>query len=117
MKSIQVRCRNQLYKIAIAGFVLRQKRKVVGRIAPRSRPVFMRTGGDISFATDDRFHPGALCFLIKFNCTKQISVVRNRDSRHLEFSRLFHQLFHPDTAVQQRIFSVQMQMNERIARH
>ena len=117
MKSIQVRCRNQLYEVAIAGFVPRQERKVVCRIAPRSRPVLMRTGGDISFATNDRFHPGALRFLVKFNRAKQIAVIRHRDSRHLVFSRLFHQLFHPDRAIQQRVFSVQMEMNERVARH
>ncbi len=117
MKSIQVRCRNQLYEVAIAGFVPRQKRKVVCRIAPRCRSVLMRTGGHISFATNDRFYPGALRFLVKFNRAKQIAVIRDRDGRHLVFSRLFHQLFHPDTAIQQRIFSVQMEVNERIARH
>src|SRR5207244_13301149 len=94
-----------------------QECTVLCRIAPRCWPVLMRTGGHISFATNDRFYPGSLRFLVKFNRAKQIAVVRDRDGRHLVFSRLFHQLFHPDTAVQQRIFSVQMQMNERIARH
>jgi hypothetical protein len=56
-------------------------------------------------------------FLVKFNSTKQIAVVRDRYGRHFEFSGLFHQLVHPDTSIQQRIFSVQMEMNERVARH
>ena len=117
MKSIQVRRSNQLYDVPIASFVLRQKCKMVCRFAPRSRPVLMRTAGDISFAANDRFYPGALRFLVKFNRAKQIAVIRHRDGRHLVFSRLFHQLFHPDRAIQQRVFSVQMEMNERIARH
>ena len=77
----------------------------------------MRTGGDISFATNDRFHPGALGFLVKFDRAKQITVIRDRDGWHLKFGRLFHQLFHPDAAVQERVFRVQMQMNKRIAGH
>src|SRR3989442_2239749 len=89
MKSLQVRCRNQLYEVAIAGFVPRQERKVVCRIAPRSRPVLMRTGGDISFATNDRFYPGALRFLVKFNRAKQIAVISDRNGRELMFCRPF----------------------------
>jgi len=58
-----------------------------------------------------------LCFLIEFNRAEQITVVRDRHGRHFEFSRFFHELFHPDTPIQQRILSVQMEMNERIARH
>jgi hypothetical protein len=44
-------------------------------------------------------------------------VIGDRDRRHLKFSRLFHQLFHPDSAIQQRVFSMQMQVNERVASH
>src|SRR6266702_6692023 len=90
MKSIQVRCRNQLYEVAIASFVLRQERKVISGIASRSRPVLVRSGRDVSFATNDRFYPGALRFLIKFNSAKQITVICDRDRWHLELRRLFH---------------------------
>ena len=44
-------------------------------------------------------------------------MIGDRDGGHLEFGRLFHQLFHSDRTVEQRIFGVQMQVNERIAGH
>jgi hypothetical protein len=44
-------------------------------------------------------------------------MVSHRNGRHLEFSRLSHQLFHPNTPIEERIFSVQVQMNERVAGH
>jgi len=86
-------------------------------IAPRSRPILVRSTSDVRLATNDRLHAGALRFLVKFNRAKQIAMVGHGNSRHFEFSRLFHQFFHPDTAVQERVFSVQMQMNERVAGH
>ena len=77
----------------------------------------MRTRGDVRFAANDRFDSGALRFLVKFDRAIQIAVIGHRDRGHLEFSRFFHQLFHPDRAIEQRIFGVQMQVNERVARH
>ena len=63
------------------------------------------------------FIPARCRLLVKFDRAKQITVIGHRDRRHLEFRRLFHQLLHPDRAIEQRIFGVQMEMNERIARH
>ena len=117
MKTIQMRCRYQLDEISIAGLVFGQKSDVIRCIAPRGRPILVRSRGNVGFATNDRLHARASCFLVKFNRAVQIAVIRHRNGGHFEFSRLFHQLFHPDTAIQQRILSVQMEMNERIARH
>ncbi len=117
MKSIEMRRRHQLHKVAIASLVFRQEREVICRIAPRGRPIFMRAGRDVGFATNDRFYSRPGRFLVKFNRAKQIAVIGDRDGRHLEFGRFFHQLFHSDRTVEQRIFGVQMQMNERIAGH
>jgi hypothetical protein len=44
-------------------------------------------------------------------------VIGDCDGRHFEFGRFFHQLFHSNRAVEQRILGVQVQMNERIAGH
>jgi hypothetical protein len=44
-------------------------------------------------------------------------VVRHRDRRHFHFGRFLHQLLHPHRAIEERIFSVEMEMNEGISRH
>jgi hypothetical protein len=117
MKTIEVRGRDQLHEIPVARLVLRQQREVIRCIAPRSGTVFVRSRSNISFATNDRFHSSALRFLVKFNRPKQIAVISDCNCGHLEFSCFFHQLFHPDGAIQQRVFRVQVQMNERVASH
>ncbi len=77
----------------------------------------MRSGRDIGFATNDRLDAGAGCFLVKLNRPEQVPVIGDCDRWHLEFGRFFHQLFHSDSAIQERILSVEMEMNERIAGH
>jgi hypothetical protein len=44
-------------------------------------------------------------------------MVGHRDGRHLKFGRFFHELSHADTSIQQRIFGVQMKVNEGVVRH
>jgi hypothetical protein len=77
----------------------------------------VRSASNVHLAPNDRLDAGVLGFLVKFNRAKQIAMIRHRNGGHLEFRRLFHQFFHPDTAVEERVFSVQMQMNERVAGH
>ena len=117
MKPIQMRRRYQLDEVSVAGLVFRQKREVISRIASRSRPVFVRSRRDVRFASDNRFHAGALSFLIKLDRAMQIAVIGNRNGGHSGFGCLFHQLLHPDRSIQQRVLGVQMQMNERVAGH
>src|SRR2546423_15656704 len=117
MKAIQMRCGDKLDEISVAGLILGQQSDVICRVAPRCRPILVRPGSNVGFATNDRFHPGVMCFLVKFNRPKQIAVIRDRYGRHFEFSGLFHQLFHPDTSIQQRIFSMQMKVNESVSSH
>src|SRR5438874_726975 len=104
MKSVEMRGRNQFNKIVITDFVARKQREVIGRFAHRIWPIFMRMGRYVRFAADDRLDAGALRFLIKFNCTIEIAVIGHRDRRHFKSGRLFHQLFHSNGAIQQRIF-------------
>ena len=112
-----MRCGHELHEIAVADFVFGQQREVIRRFASRWRTVLVRSGGHVNLAADDRFHPGALRLLIKFNHAKQIAVIGDRHGRHLEFRGFFHQLLHSDTSIQQRIFGVQMKVNERVAGH
>src|SRR2546430_10775587 len=117
MKAIQMRCGDKLDEVSVAGLVLGQQSDVICRVAPRCRPILVRPGSNVGFATNDRFHPGVMRFLVKFNRPKQIAMIRDRYGRHFEFSGLFHQLFHPDTSIQQRVFSMQMKVNERVSSH
>ena len=112
-----MRCRNQLHQVLVANLILGQKSDVIRCIASRRWTIFVRNRCDVGFAANDWFYAGATCFLVKFNRPKQIAVIGDRNGRHFEFSRLFHQFFHSNSAVQQRVFGVQMQMNERIAGH
>ena len=70
MKSIEVRRRNQLYEIAIACLIFRQKREVISGIAARGRPIFMRSGRNVRLASNDGLDSSADSFLIKFNRAK-----------------------------------------------
>jgi len=117
MKSVEMRGRNQFDEIAIAGFVARKQCKVICRLTQRDRAVFVRARRDVGFAANDRFHPGILRFLIKFDRAEKVSVIGHRHRRHLEFLRLFHQLFHSNRAIEQRIFGMEMKVNKRIAGH
>jgi len=117
MKSIEMRGRDQFNQIVITGCVAHEQSEVIRRLAHRVRSIFVRTRCDVRFAADDRFDAGALCFLVKFNRAVKIAVIGHRDRGHLQFSRFFHQLFYSNSAIEQRILGVEMQVNERIARH
>ena len=101
----------------VANFILGQQSEMVSRFAHRIGPVLVRTRSNVGLAADYRLDAGAFCFLIKFNRAKKIAVIGHGHGRHLEFLRFFHQLLHPNRSVEQRILSMQMKMNERIARH
>src|SRR5205809_852066 len=117
MKSIEMRSRDQFNQIVITGFVACEQCEVIRRLAHRVRPIFVRAWRDVGFAADDRLDPGALCFLIKFDRTVKVAVIGHRDRGHFEFGRFLHQLFYSNSAVEQGIFGVEMEVNERIARH
>ena len=117
MKTVEMRCCEQLYQIAIASLILRQQREMISGLAPRPGPIFVRSGRDICLATNNRFDSRLRRFLIKFDRAKKIPVIGDRHGRHLEFGRFLHQLPHPHRAIKQRILGMQMQMNEGVAGH
>ncbi len=90
---------------------------MVGCVALIIRPIRDRTGRHVSLASDDRLDPRFLRFLIKFNRAVKISVIGDRDRRHPELLRFFHQLLHPNRAIEEGVFGVQMEMNEGISGH
>src|ERR1700730_8530598 len=90
---------------------------MISGLAHRAGPVLVRARGDISLAADDRLDAGTLRFLIKFNRSEKIAVIGHSHRRHFEFRRFFHQLLHPDGPVEERVFGMEVKMNERIAGH
>jgi hypothetical protein len=77
----------------------------------------MRAGRDVSLASDDRFDPGALRFLIKFDRSVQVAMIGNRNRRHLEFDRSSHEILHPDGTIEERVLGVKVEVNERVPGH
>src|SRR5712691_8356480 len=117
LKSIEMRGGDQFDQIAIAGVVLCEQREMIGRFPQRTGLLLMRVRRDVGLATDDRLDSGARCFLIKFDRAKKIAVIGHRHGRHAELDRFFHQLLHSHRTVEQRVFGVKVEVNERIARH
>src|ERR1700751_3829169 len=71
--------------------------------------------GHVNFATDNRLNSGLLRRLIKLDHSIHVAMVGNGNRRHPVFDRFFHQVRDPDRAVQKRVFSVQVEMNERVS--
>ena len=117
VKAVQVRRRDQFHEVAIARFILGQEREVIRSIALIIRAVLHRTGSHVRLAADDRFDSRFLGFLVKLDRAVEIPVVGDCDRRHPEFLRLPHQLFRPNRPIQQRVFGMEMEVNERICGH
>ena len=117
VKPVEMRGGNEFNQIAISGFVLRQQSEMIRRVAHRIRPIFVRSRRDVRFAANDRFDPGFGRLLIKLNRAEKIAVICHRDRGHLEFHRSFHQLLHPDRAIEERVFGMEVEMNEGVAGH
>lgn len=49
---------------------------------------------------------------VKVDGSKEVPVIGEAHGRHAELLRLLHQLLDPHRAVEQRVFGVQMEMNE-----
>ena len=117
MESVEMRGGDQLHQISVAGLVLRQQGEMIGGIALVRRAVLHLARRHVRLATDDRFDPGFLGFLVKVDRAVEIAVVRNRDGRHAQRLRFFHQLFHPHRPIEEGVFGVEMEVDEGIGRH
>ncbi len=117
MHPLEMRSRHQLHEIAITSLVAGQEREMVSRIALRIRAVLDRARRHVSLDSDNRFDPGIGRRLIEFHCAMEVAVIGHGNGRHLHFGRFFHQLLHPHRPIEERIFGVEMEMNEGIGGH
>ena len=117
MEAVEVGGGNELNEIAIPGVILRQQGEMISRVALVIWPVLDRSRRHVGLATDDRLETRFGRFLVKFDRPVQVPVVRDGDGGHLEFRRLFHQLLHSHRSIEEGIFRVEMEVNERVGRH
>ncbi len=78
----------------------------------RERTGFIRRVHDLEFRSDDRLDAGCHRGLVKLDHAEQVVAVRQCNSRHTQFTAPGHQGLHPYSAVDQRKFTVQMQVDE-----
>ena len=119
VEAVEVSRRADLDQIPVTLVVGGKEGHMVGDIlaAVGGLLVLHRSGCDVDLATDDRLDLGLLGGLIELDRPEEISMVGQGDRRHAEFGRLSDELFHPDCTIQQRIFAVHMEMDERRLGH
>src|SRR5260370_21208212 len=69
----------------------------------------------VHFATDNRLDPGLLRDLIKLDCPVHVPMVGNCDRWHPVLDRFRYQVRDPNRAIQEGVFSMQMEMNKRVS--
>ena len=72
---------------------------------------------NINFAADNGMDAFLIGFVVKLNSAKQVSVIRHRDGGHFLLFDDAHQLLDIAGAIEKRIVSVAMKVNERTFGH
>lgn len=81
-----------------------------------------RKGSEVGFAPDNWVDAGGLFFvfglglslLVELNGTEEVAMVGHRDGGHSEFGNAVHQFTNSNGAIQERVFRVKMEMDERV---
>ncbi len=111
---MQRRLGRDLHEVAIALFVLRQHQQMVVSIAfwRSACDVVVVLLADIEFAADDWLDPRLFGCIHKMHGPKNVAVIGHGDRRHAQFFRALTEFVHITSAVEHRIVSVEMEMNE-----
>ena len=118
VKTLEMRGRDQLDKIAISfGIGSEQCQMERSFLTGRGVAIAKRPGCHVSLAADDWSNASPFGRLVKLYRTVEIAMVGNRNRRHSEFGGLRDQVFRSNRSVQQGVFCVAMQMNERNRSH
>ncbi len=106
--------RRNLHQIAIAFFVFRQHQQMVVSIAVgRSAfDVVIVLLADVELAADDRLDPGLLGRIHEMHGAKDIAVIGHGNRGHAQFFGALAEFVHIAGAVEHRIVSVEMKMDE-----
>src|SRR6266568_4227156 len=114
IKTMQRSFRGDLYQVAIALFVLCQHKKVVVCIAVRRRALnaMIVLLADVKLAADDWLNSGGFSGVHKMHRAKNIAVVSHGHGRHAQLFDAMAELFDVASAVEHRIVSMKMKVDE-----
>src|ERR1051325_5412202 len=117
VKPVEMGDGNELYQAAVTGCIFGEKSEMISGVTEIVRPILNRSERHVGFTSDDRFNADFARLLVEFYCPVQVTVIRDCHSWHVVFLRLFHQFLHSHGSIEERIFRMQMEVNERIASH
>ena len=117
VEPFRVARRDELDEVLVTLVGLGQQNQVVRRltyIAAFRQPA---AGRDVHLASENRLYSALLGVIVKNHRREHVPVLGDRQRRHLEPGRLIEELVDAARAVEQREFSVTMQMNEMLISH
>ena len=111
-----MRSRHQMNQVSVSFQIPRQKQEMVIRIPSSGSRFLFKTvpGRDVHLATHDRLHPRLLRRLVKLDRPIQVPVIRQSQRRLPQLLGPRRQLGHAARPVQQGIFRMTVEMDERL---
>jgi len=105
--------RGQVREVFVTLQVFAEQDQVVGRLGD-PLGVFGKAGvgGQVDLAADDRLDAGLLALEIEFNRAEHVAVVGDGQGLHAGLLGLGNQVLNPNGAVQERVLTVQVQVDE-----
>jgi hypothetical protein len=114
IEAAEVGVGDELQQVLVAGQVAREQSEmedVFSFVGPTCA-VEAGVGGQIKFATNQRFDALGLRLVVKVDGPVEVAVIRQRQRGHPQRCGPIHQAVDPARAVQQAIVAVYMKMNE-----
>jgi hypothetical protein len=84
----------------------------VGRLILDARLVHPRSVRHVHLAADDRLDAGRLHRVVELDRAEHVAVVGDRAGGHAELGNSLREVFRASSAVEKRIFGVEMEMDE-----
>ena len=117
VEPLRVSRADELHQISIADIAGGENDQVVvrarvGGLIFHARLVEARSIGDIHLAADDRLHADRVHGVVELDRAEHIAVIRDGAGRHPQLSDFRGQWLGPGGAVEERILSVEMKVNE-----
>ena len=114
VEAVQRSFRRDFHQVAVAFFVFRQHEQMVigvavGRSARDDVVVFL---ADVEFASHNRFDASLVRRIYEMHRAKNIAVIGHGDRGHAKFLNPIHEFLNVASAVEERIVTMQVQMNE-----
>ena len=114
VESLQMRLRNQLDAVMVAGGVLREHCEVERALVPGVSPM-SASGRDVHLATDYRLDAGVHGNSVKVDGPVEPAVVCNREAVHPELFRALNERFEAAQSVQHAELGVDVEMRKQIS--